>query len=72
MSNRPIPDPVETAFRDLRGAAYTGEGSAAMAVVERRPALATRLGRALGGRGAFRRFKDELAEVPGPNLHALP
>jgi len=27
--------------------------------------LATRLDRALGGRGAFRRFKDELADVPG-------
>ena len=26
--------------------------------------LATRLDRALGGRGAFRRFKDELADVP--------
>jgi hypothetical protein len=27
--------------------------------------LAARLDRALGGRGAFRRFKDELADVPG-------
>ena len=27
--------------------------------------LASRLDRALGGRGAFRRFKDELAEAPG-------
>jgi len=27
--------------------------------------LADRLGRALGGRGAFRRFKDELADAPG-------
>ena len=26
--------------------------------------LATRLDRALGGRGAFRRFKDELADAP--------
>lgn len=41
MSNRPIPDPVETAFRDLRGALYTGDGRAAMAVIERRPDLDT-------------------------------
>lgn len=27
--------------------------------------LTARLGRALGGRGAFRRFKDELADAPG-------
>lgn len=41
MSNRPILDPVETAFRDLRGALYTGDGRAAMAVIERRRDLDT-------------------------------
>jgi len=41
MSNWPVPDPVETAFRDLRGALYTGDGRAAMAVIERRPDLDT-------------------------------
>lgn len=41
MSNRPIPDRGETAFRDLRGALYTGDGRAAMAVIERQPNLDT-------------------------------
>jgi hypothetical protein len=41
MSNRPIPDPVEATFRDLRGALYTGDGLAAMAAIKRRPDLDT-------------------------------
>ncbi len=41
MSNRPIPDPVEATFRDLRGALYTGDGRAAMAAIERRLDLET-------------------------------
>jgi hypothetical protein len=41
MSNQPIPDPVETAFRDLRRALYTNGGRAAMAAIERRPDLGT-------------------------------
>lgn len=41
MSNRPIPDPIETALRDLRGALYTGDGPAAMAAIEHRPDLDT-------------------------------
>lgn len=39
MSNRPILDPVEATFRDLRGALYAGDGPAAMAAIERRPDL---------------------------------
>jgi hypothetical protein len=107
MSNRPIPDPAEATFRDLRGALYSGDGHAAMSAIERRPDLDTlhyvgdglrlalaqcvtgaarwagehiaglrsrdldgdedlaiELERAVGGRGAFFRFKDELADVP--------
>jgi hypothetical protein len=41
MSNRPIPDPVEAAFRDLCGAIYAGDGRAAMAAIERRQDLET-------------------------------
>ena len=41
MSNRPIPDPLEAAFRDLRGAVYTEDGRAAMAAIERRSGLDT-------------------------------
>ena len=41
MSNRPILDPVEATFRDLRGAVYTGDGRAAMAAIERRSDLDT-------------------------------
>jgi hypothetical protein len=41
MSNRPIPDPVEATFRDLRRAVYTGDGRAAMAAVEHTPDLDT-------------------------------
>ena len=41
MSNRPIPDPVEATFRDLRGAVYTADGRAAMTAIERRPDLDT-------------------------------
>ena len=41
MSNRPIPDPVEAAFRDLRGAVYSGDGHAALAAIEHRPDLDT-------------------------------
>lgn len=137
MSNRPIPDPVEATFRDLRGAFHTCDGQAAMSAIERRPdldalqcvgdglrlalahgvtgaarragghmaalrnrdldgdedlaieleamlglvwapalrdlppheRLSTRLGRAIGGRGAFRRFKDELADAPDELAH---
>lgn len=39
MSNQPIPDPVEAAFRDLRGAVYTADGRAAMTAIEGRPDL---------------------------------
>jgi hypothetical protein len=41
MSSRPIPDPVEATFRDLRGAVYTGDGRAATAAIERGPDLET-------------------------------
>ena len=41
MSNRPILDPVEATFRDLRGAVHTGDGRAAMAAIERRSDLDT-------------------------------
>lgn len=41
MSNRPLPDPVEATFRDLRGAVYTGDGRAAMTAIERGPGLDT-------------------------------
>ena len=41
MSNRPISDPLEAAFLDLRGAVYTEDGRAAMAAIERRSGLDT-------------------------------
>ena len=41
MSNRPISDPVEAAFRALCGALYSGDGRASIAAIERRPDLDT-------------------------------
>ncbi len=41
MSNRPIPDAVEAAFRDLRGAVYAADGRAAVTAIEGRPDLDT-------------------------------
>jgi len=41
MSDRPILDPVEGTFRDLRGAVYAADGRAAMVAIERRPDLDT-------------------------------
>ena len=41
MPNRPIPDPVEAAFRDLCRALYAGDGRAALAAIERRMDLDT-------------------------------
>lgn len=41
MLKRPIPDPVEANFRDLRGAVYSGDGRAAMTAIERGPDLGT-------------------------------
>src|SRR3990172_1998603 len=41
MPNRPIPDPVEAAFRDLCRALYAGDGRAALTAIERRMDLDT-------------------------------
>lgn len=71
MTNRHIPDPVETAFRDLRGALYTGDGRAAMAAIERRPDLDTvqyvgdglRLALAQGVTGAEKRAGEHITAL---------
>jgi hypothetical protein len=76
MSNRPIPDPVEAAFRDLRGALYTGDGHAAMAAIERGPDLDTvqytgdslLLALAHGVTGAARRAREHLAALRDQDL----
>jgi hypothetical protein len=41
MSNRPILDAVEAAFRDLRGTLYAADGRAAVTALEGRPDLDT-------------------------------
>lgn len=71
MTNRRMPDPVETAFRDLRGALYNGDGRVAMAVIERRPDLDTvqyvgdglRLALAQGVTGAEKRAGEHIAAL---------
>jgi hypothetical protein len=76
MSNRQIPDPVEAAFRDLRGAVYTGDGRAAMAAIERRSDLDTlqylgdglRLALAQGVAGATLRAGDHIAALRSRDL----
>ena len=76
MSNRPIPDPVEAAFRDLRGAVYTGDGRAAMAAIERRSDLDTlqyvgdglRLALAQGVTGAALRAGEHVAALRNRDL----
>jgi hypothetical protein len=76
MSNRPIPDPVETAFRDLRGAVYTADGRAAMTAIERRPDLDTlqyvgdglRLALAQGVTGAALRAGEHIAALRDRDL----
>ena len=76
MSNRLIPDPVEAAFRDLRGAVFTGDGRAAMAAIERRSDLDTlqyvgdglRLGLAEGVMGAALRAGEHIAALRDRDL----
>jgi hypothetical protein len=76
MSNRPIPDPLEAAFRDLRGAVYTGDGRAAMAAIERRSDLDTlqyvgdglRLGLAQGVTGTALRAGEHIAALRNRDL----
>lgn len=76
MSNRPIPDPVEATFRDLRGAVYTGDGRAAMAAIERRSDLDTlqyvgdglRLALAQGVTGAALRAGEHIAALRNRDL----
>jgi hypothetical protein len=81
MSKQPALDPAEALFRDLRGAIFRGDGRAAPGALERalnlealqyeflgtvtEKRVTSRLDRALRGRGAFRRFRDELADGPG-------
>ena len=79
MSNRPIPDPLETAFLDLRGAVYTEDGRAAMAAIERRSGLDTlqyvgdglRLGLAQGVMGAALRAGEHIAALRNRDLDEL-
>lgn len=67
MSNRPILDPVEASFRDLRGALHTSDERAAMAAIARRPDLDTLqdvgagLLLALASRNELAGVPDELA-----------
>jgi len=76
MSNRPILDPVEAAFRDLRGAVYVADGRAAVTAIERRPDLDTlqyvgdglRLGLAQGVTGAARRAEQQIAALRNRDL----
>lgn len=76
MSNRPIPDPVEATFRDLRGAVYTGDGPGAMTAIEHRPDLDTlqfvgdglRLALAQGVTGAARRAGEQIAALRNRDL----
>lgn len=76
MSNRPIPDPVEATFRDLRRAVYAGDGLAAMAVIDHRPDLDTlqhagdglRLARAQGVTGAAPRAGEHIALLRNRDL----
>ncbi len=76
MSNRPIPDPVEAIFRDLRGAVYAGDGRAAMAAIERRSDLDTlqyvgdglRLALAQGVTGAALRAGEHIAALRNRDL----
>jgi len=71
MSNRPIPDPVEAAFRDLRGAVYTGDGCAAMAAIERRSDLDTLQYIGDGLRLALARDVTGAAQQAGEHITAL-
>jgi len=76
MPNRPVPDPVEATFRDLRGAVYAGDGRAAMAAIERRPDLYTlqylgdglRLALAQGIAGAAQRAGGHIAALRSRDL----
>ena|SRR5450759_5137163 len=76
MSNRPIPDPVEATFRDLRGAVYAGDGRAAMAAIERSPDRDTlqyagdglRLALARGVTGAAPRAGEHIALLRNRDL----
>lgn len=76
MSNRPIPDPVEMTFRDLRGALYAGDGGAAMAAIERRSDLdalqyvgdGLRLALAQGFTGAELRAGEHIAALRSRDL----
>jgi Uncharacterised protein family (UPF0158) len=76
MSNRPIPDPVEATFRDLRGAVYTADGRAAMTAIDRRPDLDTlqyvgdglRLALAQGVTGAKARAGKHIALLRNRDL----
>lgn len=76
MSNRPIPDPIEATFRDLRGAIYTADGHAAMTAIDRRPDLDTLqyvgdgllLALAQGVTGAARRVGEHIAALRDRDL----
>lgn len=76
MSNRPILDPVETAFRDLHGALYAADGRAAMTAIERGPDLDTlqyvgdglRLALAQGVTGAAWRAGQHIAALRNRDL----
>ena len=80
MSNRPIPDPVEAAVRDLCAAVYADDERAAMAAIERRSDLDTlqyagdgfRLVIALAGSGIRSTMPAEPVSPGRQNRHALP
>jgi hypothetical protein len=76
MSNRPILDAVEAAFRDLRGALYAADGRAAVTATEGRPDLDTLqyvgdgllLALAQGVTGAARRAGEYIAALRDRDL----
>jgi len=61
MSNRPILDPVEAPFRDLRGAVYSGD--------DRRRSRARQW---LAGSGLRPTVPTKPASPDRPDLHGLP
>ena len=76
MSNQPILDAIEAAFRDLRGAVYTADGRAAMTAIEGRPDLdalqyvgdGLRLAFAQGVTGAAGRARQHIVALRNRDL----
>ncbi len=71
MSNRPILDPVEATFRDLREAVYAADGRAAMTAIadDRRRVRARQW---LAGSRLRPTVPTEPASPGRPDLHGLP